>query len=367
VLSGPWTYFNWVATPSTAATIVFAVATAILFVRARQHYWALPLLPATAPSDTLADCMVVIPARNEEGVVGRAVKSFPPDSVIVVDDHSTDGTAAEASNAGAGVLEAPPLVKGASGKASACMAGARILTSRWILFADADTRYKTGFLESAVQFAETSGLTLLSVHLTPRPKTLAEHFIEPYTTALFFSGASVQTDPAAMFNGQCILARREAYEFLGGHAAVWKYLAEDVKLALLAQQHHMNFGAARAGSMGYVRNYAGWKGLRSGIERNTFRFVQMNPRTGITILITALGAALWLPLAAWLWADGHRAAPALLALLVILELRPWYRRWICVLLAPLAIYAALPMLLQGLISALADRPIEWKGRTARAA
>lgn len=357
--------FQWAATPSTAAAIAFSLVTSVLFLRARKRYLALPLLPVVPEGDRPSDCMVVIPARNEEGVVGKAVKSFPPDSVIVVDDHSTDATAQEAREAGAGVLDAPPLVEGASGKANACMAGARILESRWILFADADTRYKRGFLESAVQYAEASEVALLSVHLTPRFKNLAEHMIGPYAAALFFSGASLQQDPAAMFNGQCILARRDAYEFLGGHAAVWKYVAEDVKLAQLAQRHRMGLTAVRAGTLGRVRNYTGWTGAWRSLERNTFRLVQVNPWSNLTILITAACAALWLPLAAWLWFAGHRIAPAALVFLVLAQLAPWYRNPVRVLLAPLAIYAALPMLVYSLIGALADRPIEWKGRTAR--
>jgi chlorobactene glucosyltransferase len=351
---------------NTAAAAAFAVVTTILFVRARQHYLALPLLRPVPSGESLPDCMVVIPARNEEGVVGGAVKSFPPDTVIVVDDHSTDKTAAEARAAGAGVLEAPPLTKGALGKANACIAGARILTSRWILFADADTRYQKGFLNAAVQCAEDRGLALLSVHLTPRPESLAEQMLEPYAAALFFSGASLRQDPAALFNGQCMLVRREAYEFIGGHAAVWRYLAEDVKLALLAQRHRMGFAVARAGDLGRVRSYAGWKTAWKGIERSAFRFVQVHPWTSLTILLTALFAALWLPLAAWLWFTGHRVAPWVLILLILLQLRPWYGNGVRVLLALLAIYAVLPVLAHGLISALADRHIEWKGRTVKA-
>jgi hypothetical protein len=71
-------------------------------------------------------------------------------------------------------------------------------------------------------------------------------------------------------------------------------------------------------------------------------------------------------LGAWLWYAGHHIAPAVLGLLVLILLAPWYRNPLRVLLAPLAIYAALPMLVYSLIGALADRPIEWKGRTARA-
>jgi hypothetical protein len=143
-------------------------------------------------------------------------------------------------------------------------------------------------------------------------------------------------------------------------------LAEDVKLAQLAQRHRMDFAAIRAGAMGRVRNYAGWKGAWSDIEHNILRLIQVNPWSSVTILITAVFAAMWLPLAAWLWIAGHRVAPAVLALLVLVQLAPWYRNPLRVLLAPMAIYAALPMLVYGMIGALADRPIEWKGRTARA-
>ncbi len=52
--------------------------------------------------------MVVIPARNEEGNIGAAVRSLPPDSVIVVDDFSDDKTAEEARAAGAGVSVGAP-------------------------------------------------------------------------------------------------------------------------------------------------------------------------------------------------------------------------------------------------------------------
>ncbi|HEY2857952.1 MAG TPA: glycosyltransferase, partial [Terracidiphilus sp.] len=298
-------------------------------------------------------------------VIGAAVKSLPPDSVIVVDDHSHDGTAEEAREAGAGVLEAPPVAAGALGKASACMAGARLLTSRWILFTDADTRYQAGFLESAVRYAEAHGLTLLSVHLTTRAESWAQRILDPYASALFFSGASPRRDPAAMFNGQCILARRDAYEFLGGHAAVLRDLAEDVKLAKLAQRHRMDFGAARSGGLGQIHKRDGWKDVRSAIGRNTCRLIHVNPRTSFTLLITALCAALCFPVAAWLWFVGHRVAPVALVLALLLELYPWYRNPLRVLLAPIAIYTALPVLIRGSIGALAGRPIEWKGRTVR--
>jgi dolichol-phosphate mannosyltransferase len=51
--------------------------------------------------------LAVIPAFNEEGKIGRVVGKIPAgvvDAVVVVDDASSDGTAAEAERAGASVL-----------------------------------------------------------------------------------------------------------------------------------------------------------------------------------------------------------------------------------------------------------------------
>jgi cellulose synthase/poly-beta-1,6-N-acetylglucosamine synthase-like glycosyltransferase len=357
--------FQWF-TPSVAAATVFVLVTSWLFYRARTNYLRVPLLPRVPPGRTPSDCMVVIPARQEEGVVGSAVKSFPADTVIVVDDHSTDKTADEAREAGAGVLDAPPL-KGAQGKANACMAGARILTSRWILFADADTRYQEGFLESVIEGAYQSEVTFLSVHLTPRPAALAEYLLHPYLDALLFASPRLRRDPALLFEGQCILVLREAYEFIGGHAAISNYIADDLQLAMSASRHKMGIGVVRAGALGHARTYSGWKGGWRWMERKAFRLFHMDAPITVRIVLTALIAALWLPLAVWLWLDGHRAAPFLLMLVVLLALRPWYGNRLHLLLAPVAIYTALPLLLHGLTTAFFKKEIVWKGRKVTAA
>ena len=59
---------------------------------------------------------VIIPARDEESVVGAAITSLRPWHVIVVDDHSSDRTALVAAEAGAEVIRAGPLPPGWSGK-----------------------------------------------------------------------------------------------------------------------------------------------------------------------------------------------------------------------------------------------------------
>ena len=81
---------------------------------------------------------VVIPARDEEATLGavlEAVGDFGDlEEVVVVDDHSRDGTADVARRHGARVVT----LEGAPGKGAALRAGARATTSELLVFLDAD-------------------------------------------------------------------------------------------------------------------------------------------------------------------------------------------------------------------------------------
>src|ERR1700674_1470779 len=97
------------------------------FWRAAQRDDAMATLPAEASS--WPRVVAVVPARDEAGIIGESIGSLLRQdyrgdfAVIVVDDHSSDGTAAvvrhAATAAGASgqviVLSAPPLPGGWTG------------------------------------------------------------------------------------------------------------------------------------------------------------------------------------------------------------------------------------------------------------
>lgn len=84
---------------------------------------------------------VVIPAKNESPTIGKLVedlrKRFPESEIVVVDDGSSDDTAAKASRAGANVVSNPY----SAGNGSAIKRGARVARGDYLLFLDADGQH----------------------------------------------------------------------------------------------------------------------------------------------------------------------------------------------------------------------------------
>ncbi|UCF19929.1 MAG: glycosyltransferase, partial [Gemmatimonadota bacterium] len=83
---------------------------------------------------------VVMPALNEEGVIGSTLSGIPADlvdTVVVADNGSEDGTAAEAAARGACVVS-----EARRGYGAACQAALRELRRRGapdiVVFLDAD-------------------------------------------------------------------------------------------------------------------------------------------------------------------------------------------------------------------------------------
>jgi chlorobactene glucosyltransferase len=191
---------------------------------------------------------VVIPARNERRNIERCVRSvlsttYPSLEVIVVDDHSTDGTGEvartiAASDARLRVIEAPPLPDDWFGKQWACAAGARVASGELLVFTDADTKHEPELLARAVNALWDSRVDLLTVAGHQEMHSFWERVIQPQLFAMLamryggtehVSHAKRAADVIA--NGQFILVRRSAYDAVGGHALVRNRVAEDLALA----------------------------------------------------------------------------------------------------------------------------------------
>jgi chlorobactene glucosyltransferase len=203
--------------------------------------------PAVPPADP--PCVsVVVPARNEAHNIERCVTSllasaWPAFEVIVVDDHSTDGTgglarAIAARDPRVRVVPAPELPAGWFGKQWACHTGRAHATGTLLLFTDADTWHAPDALPRAVHALAARGADLLSLAGTQEVHTFWEVVVQPVVFVQIlgvFGGTeamSRSTDPRRKIaNGQYLLCHAATYDALGGHAAVREFVAEDLLLA----------------------------------------------------------------------------------------------------------------------------------------
>ncbi|MGH7419950.1 MAG: glycosyltransferase family 2 protein, partial [Candidatus Rokuibacteriota bacterium] len=190
---------------------------------------------------------VIVPARNEAAVIETVVRSvlatgYAPIELLVVDDRSTDATAAAverlaAQNPRLRLLRGEELPAGWYGKPWACHQGYRAARGDLLLFTDADTRHEPDLLAHAVGALRQEQADLVTVAPHQRCVTFWERLIMPQIWLLLglryhpraVNRARRERDVIA--NGQFILVTRESYEAAGTHAAVRQQVAEDLALA----------------------------------------------------------------------------------------------------------------------------------------
>lgn len=349
--------------------IVVALLMILFAFKSRRNYMKLPdLQPVTDNPDLVEKTSIVIPARNEEKNIERALKSFPAQRVVVVDDGSTDRTAALATGAGAMVVEPPALKRGNFGKPNACMAGAEMApASEFLMFVDADTWYEPDFIPSIATAAVKDQRMMVSVFPRQECVTLAEKMILPYAFALYFSGVSAEnlndaSSPAALANGQCMFFRRSAYDFIGGHKTVLRSVIEDVELARVAKRHQLPIAVYRAEKLASVRMYDSFGAIWRGFAKNAFRFLTVNPRTGLQVVIASAVMTSWLPVLLFLIYTQCWSAAALFALLPSVLFYPWYGSLSRALLAPFGIYVFQAIAINAMIHTTFGLQTQWKGR-----
>lgn len=333
---------------------------------ARRNYLNLPELPASTPA-SLPDHVVIIPARNEEQRISRAVLSFPGSDVVVVDDQSSDRTAEIAAAAGAHVRASAPLQPGWKGKPNACWTGALYTESAWILFVDADTWYDPNFLPSMLDYAVRENLVALTAFPRQHRLTFFEKMLLPYAFGLYFTGVDAarvnnHLHPEALANGQCLLVRRDAYEFIQGHRAVAASAVEDVALARLFKRHRMKIRVMRAESMANARMYDSLPAIWRGFEKNSFKFLKFNRRTRFIVVLAATIMTSWLPMLIYLIRQDQLIAASVFFFVPAAAWLAWYGSIFHALFAPIAIYLFQLIALSAMVKDFFGLKTEWKGR-----
>lgn len=226
----------------------------------------------------------IIPARNEEASIARAVESIAAQpeigEVIVVNDQSTDRTGEILVELAARipklkVLEAGTLPSGWTGKNYAVSLGAAAARGDWLLFTDADTFHLPGSTAYALRDAQQHDAALVSYSPEQEMETFWERALIPVVycrLAQKFSYARVNDPdlPDAAANGQFLLIKRDVYNEIGGHAAVAPQILEDVALAEIVKNAGNRIFFSNPTGVVRARMYRSFRNMWDGWTKNLY-------------------------------------------------------------------------------------------------
>ncbi|MCX4524489.1 MULTISPECIES: glycosyltransferase [unclassified Streptomyces] len=354
------------------------------------------LPPRTAPAHW-PSVAIVVPARDEAEVLPRSLPSllaqdYPGDAeVILVDDGSTDGTAALALRLAAAHPGLPLTVvspgdpePGWTGKLWALRHG--IAHARrtpqgpdgpeFLLLTDADIAHEPDSLRELVAAATTAHLDLVSQMARLRVASFWERLVVPAFVYFFaqlypFRRINRPTGRTAAAAGGCVLLRTEAAVRAGVPDSIRQAVIDDVSLARAVRRSGGRIWLGLAERVDSVRPYPALKDLWRMVSRSAYAQLRHQPLllagtvAGLVLVYLVPPAALLAGLAAGppaaAWAGG--LAWLLMAGTYLPMLR-YYRQPAA--LAPLLPFTALLYLLMTVDSAFLHyrgRGAAWKGRT----
>jgi len=334
-----------------------------------------PALAGSTPS-----VAAVVPARNEEAVVGRAIESLVkqeyagPYHVFLVDDHSSDQTIKTAGvHERLTVLQAGPMPAGWTGKLWAVSEGlkrAMALAPDYILLTDADIVHSQATITRLLARAQTGNFDLVSWMVKLRCETLAERALIPAFVLFFFmlyppSWIASPRRRTAGAAGGCMLIRRTALERIGGVEAIRSEVIDDCALARLVKAHgSIWLGATHTAQS--IRAYDTFSEIARMISRSAFTQLR---HSGLLLAGTLIGMALIYVLPPLLLFTGDSRAIAfglttwaLMTISYLPILRFYSRSFVWAPALPLIAIFYLGTTLQSAFNYWSGKGGQWKGR-----
>lgn len=371
---------TFLAAASLAAAAVPALLAAVNLRRFR------PPAPAAvgAPRPRVS---VLIPARNEEAVIGDAVRSVLASrgvelELVVLDDGSTDRTAEIVAGIARAdgrvrVEPAPPLPPGWCGKQHACFELAARAGHPLLVFVDADVRLAPDALARAAAFMDETGVELASGFPRQETETWLEKLLIPLIHWVLLGFLPMgrmrrTTSPAyAAGCGQLMVVKRSAYDATGGHRAIAASLHDGIQLPRTFRRHGYRTDVFDAVPLASCRMYRNAREVWQGLAKNATEGLAAPPTLLPVTLVWTLGqllppglvvagAAGLLPPAA----TGMAAAALALSYLPRLAMTRRFRQpWLGAALHPLGVLLLLAIQWYALVRSWTGRRPTWKGRS----
>ena len=340
--------------------------------------------PPESPPPVRRPVTVVLPVRNEaEQVQGclrtlLAQEGVPDLRVVVVDDGSTDGTAAvvrAVDDARVRLVPADPPPPGWLGKPAACATGAAVAAAEGrsgddalLVFVDADVRLFPDALAGAAAVLEARELDLVSPWPRPLAESLPERLVQPLVAWLWATTLPVRLaersrrPSLSAAIGQFLMVTASAYRRAGGHTVVRGEVLDDIALLRAVKRAGGRGGPIDGSQLAACRMYDGWPALRDGYGKSLWAAVGGSPAAGVAA--AAVLTAVWvLPAAAALRGSpaGAVGYAAGVAGRVAVGARTGSRLWPDVLAHPLSVLALDVLMVRSVIGHRRGT-LTWRGR-----
>jgi hopene-associated glycosyltransferase HpnB len=380
----------------------------------RGWFWAADqeLDPDQAEPVEWPGVVALVPARNEADVIGETLdtlldQDYPgPFQIVLIDDHSDDGTArtarAVAKQSGRAerfhLARGEPLPAGWSGKVWAQAQGwaqAEVLApeARYLWLTDADIAHWLQNLRALVAKAEADKLDLVSVMPLLSCDTWWERLLIPPFVFFFqklypFRWVNDPKRRTAAASGGCVLVNLEALNAAGDFRAIKGELIDDCALAARIKTAARKRGRGIWLGLGpeaeSVRPYEGLRDIWRMVARSAYTQLGCSRRrlfgTVIAMLLTYMVppvavlagtyAGMFLPIEDFGAAFGAVVAGMTAWGLIALAAWPTFQRYgqpvALTLLLPLAALLYTLMTLDSARRHRAGRGGEWKGRVQTA-
>jgi hopene-associated glycosyltransferase HpnB len=269
------------------------------------------LAPAVPPE--CPDVDIIVPARDEALTIAPVIASLLAQDypgkfrVFLVDDNSTDGTAAQAGAApNLHIITGARKPAGWAGKLWALHQGVEASSAPILLFADADITHDPRHLSALVTRLLVPRTDMVSEMVRLHCSALSEHALIPafvYFFQMLYPFAKVN-DPlsrTAAAAGGTVLIRRDALARIGGIERIKSALIDDVALAREVKK----FGPIYLGHSGLatsIRPYPDVADVFRMVSRSAF--TQLN-HSAILLALTVLGMVLVFVVPAYDTIFGH--------------------------------------------------------------
>ena len=372
--------------------LALAALPALLFVR------NLPLYRVAAPVAGSTDqagfnaagsagISVLIPARNEEAGIATSLQCvlanrFQAFEVLVLDDASTDGTAAIVTeflrqDERVQLLQSAQLPDGWNGKQHACWQLAEAAKYEWLLFLDADVRLSPDALARIGSELATEPRDLLSGFPFQETRTIGEQLLIPLMHLVllgFLPLDQMRASRKPEFGagcGQLFIARREAYFAAGGHRAIRDSRHDGLKLPRAFRSAGLVTDLFDATDIASCRMYSSMQQVVQGLLKNATEGIAQPKLIAVFSVLLVGGQTLpifSLPHA--IFYGWPVAAIVILALATIASFVPralaakqFKQPWLGVVLNPIAVAIFVALQWWALArKSLGVKPVLWRGR-----